>query len=139
MSECSAYLQPSAFRRPRRWCCDVKGTLARAANVGKVCSADLHPSKVLHDARMAGLVKLHGGVEGDNERPVWAESDDFDLVDLFATSTPHQRAKAHLGLFLCAKTCEFLPMSAGFIGEIKGLSPKLLISSGFCFLCDVGS
>jgi hypothetical protein len=40
--------------------------------VSFVRSADLHPQKMLHHARMAGLVKLHCGVVSYSERLVRA-------------------------------------------------------------------
>lgn len=36
-------------------------------------AADLHPPRMLHDARMAGLVKLRCSAGNLGERPLWAD------------------------------------------------------------------
>jgi hypothetical protein len=45
------------------------------ANVCFVRSADLHPAKMLHGARMAGLVKLQRGTRSAGQRRLWAGID----------------------------------------------------------------
>ena len=47
----------------------------RNGNGGKVRTADLHPQKMLRDARMAGSVKLHRSARPKGEGRVWAATD----------------------------------------------------------------